>query len=153
MPAPSRCPVTSLSVAKDVVGAYARRGTLNNWKNTVGTLANDHRLLRFYTTAALAGALLHIGGFESGCFHLFGLSSMGKTTCLRMAASVWGSGADGGDVRTWRSLTGSRPLLPARTTPVSRSTKWDRPMGASWVKRCIWPLAASANSECAVMQV
>ena len=28
---------------------------------------------------------------------------MGKTTCLRMAASVWGSGADGGDVRTWRS--------------------------------------------------
>ena len=103
MPAPSRCPVTSLSVAKDVVGAYARRGTLNNWKNTVGTLANDHRLLRFYTTAALAGALLHIGGFESGCFHLFGLSSMGKTTCLRMAASVWGSGADGGYVRTWRS--------------------------------------------------
>ena len=90
-------------LAKDVVGAYARRGTLDDWKNTVGTLANDHRLLRFYTTAALAGALLHIGGFESGCFHLFGLSSMGKTTCLRIAASVWGSGADGGYVRTWRS--------------------------------------------------
>jgi putative DNA primase/helicase len=90
-------------LAKDVVGAYARRGTLDDWKKTVGALANDHRLFRFYTTAALAGALLHVGGFESGCFHLFGLSSMGKTTCLRMAASVWGSGADGGYVRTWRS--------------------------------------------------
>ena len=90
-------------LAKDVVGPYGRRATLDDWKNTVGTLASDHRLLRFYTTAALAGALLHIGGFESGCFHLFGLSSMGKTTCLRMAASVWGSGADGGYIRTWRS--------------------------------------------------
>ena len=51
----------------------------------------------------LPGRYFNIGGFESGCFHLYGLSSMGKTTCLRTAASVWGSGADGGYVRTWRS--------------------------------------------------
>jgi hypothetical protein len=44
--------------------------------------------------------LLDIGGFESGCFHFFGKSSEGKTTCLRVGASVWGSGADGGYVRT-----------------------------------------------------
>ena len=59
--------------------------------------------LRFSIATALAGTLLHIGGFESGCFHLYGKSSEGKTTCLRMAGSVWGSGADGGYVRTWRS--------------------------------------------------
>ena len=51
----------------------------------------------------LPGRCFDLGGFESGCFHLYGKSSEGKTTCLRMAASVWGSGADGGYVRTWRS--------------------------------------------------
>jgi putative DNA primase/helicase len=59
--------------------------------------------LRFSIAAALAGTLLAIGGFESGCVHLYEKSSEGKTTSLRMAASVWGSGADGGYVRTWRS--------------------------------------------------
>jgi hypothetical protein len=90
-------------LAKDAAGAYGQRGTLEEWKECVGTLASEHRLLRFSISTALAGTLLYVGGFESGCFHLYGRSSEGKTTCLRMAASVWGSGADGGYVRTWRS--------------------------------------------------
>jgi uncharacterized protein (DUF927 family) len=90
-------------LAKEAVGAYGQRGTLDDWKDSVGVLAEGHRLLRFWIAAALAGPLLYIGGFESGCFHIFGRSSEGKTTCQRMAASVWGSGADGGYVRTWRS--------------------------------------------------
>jgi uncharacterized protein (DUF927 family) len=90
-------------LAKDVAGPYCQSGTLEDWKNTVGVLAADHRFLRFSISTALAGTLLHLGGFDSGCFHLHGKSSEGKTTCLRMAGSVSGSGADGGYVRTWRS--------------------------------------------------
>jgi uncharacterized protein (DUF927 family) len=92
-------------LAKDAAGAYDQRGTLEDWKEGVGELAGGHRLLRFSIATALAGTLLYIGGFESGCFHLFGRSSEGKTTCLRAAASVWGSGADGGYVRTWRTTS------------------------------------------------
>ena len=90
-------------LAKEVVGPYRQCGTLQDWTATVGALAAGHRLLRFSIATALAGTLLDIGGFESGCFHFFGKSSEGKTTCLRVAASVWGSGADGGYVRTWRA--------------------------------------------------
>jgi uncharacterized protein (DUF927 family) len=90
-------------LAKEAAGAYGQRGTLDDWKESVGALAGGHRLLRLSIATALAGTLLSIGGFESGCFHLYGRSSEGKTTCLRMAGSVWGSGADGGFVRTWRS--------------------------------------------------
>ncbi|HEY1783715.1 MAG TPA: DUF927 domain-containing protein [Roseiarcus sp.] len=91
-------------LAKAAVGPYRQCGTLQDWTATVGALAAGHRLLRFSIATALAGALLDLGGFESGCFHFFGKSSEGKTTCLRMAASVWGSGADGGYVRTWRTI-------------------------------------------------
>jgi putative DNA primase/helicase len=89
-------------LAKDAIGPYAQTGTLESWKSRVGALAQDHRFLPFSIATALAGTLLYIGGFESGCFHLYEKSSEGKTTSLRMAASVWGSGADGGYVRTWR---------------------------------------------------
>ena len=90
-------------LAKDAIGPYGQCGALENWRDGVGALAKDHRFLRFSIATALAGTLLYIGGFESGCFHLYEKSSEGKTTCLRTAASVWGSGADGGYVRTWRS--------------------------------------------------
>jgi uncharacterized protein (DUF927 family) len=84
-------------------GPYARRGTLEDWQGGVGKLASDHCLLRLSVAVAFAGTLLDLGGFESGVFHLHGRSSEGKTTCLRAAASVWGSGADGAYVRTWRA--------------------------------------------------
>ena len=90
-------------LARDVAGPYCQSGTLDDWKNSVGVLAAEHRLLRFSISTALAGTLLHLGSFESGCFHIHGRSSEGKTTCLRMAASVWGSGANNGYVRTWRA--------------------------------------------------
>ena len=92
-------------LAKEAVGPYSQSGSLKDWIDSVGVLAGSHRFLRFSIATALAGTLLYVGGFEGGCFHLYGRSSEGKTTCLRMAGSVWGSGADGGYVRTWRSTT------------------------------------------------
>jgi Domain of unknown function (DUF927)/Toprim domain len=136
-------------LAKDAVGPYGQCGTLEAWKDGVGALAKDHRFLRFSIATALAGTLLYIGGFESGCFHLCGKSSEGKTTCLRMAASV---GARAPTAAMFahgaRPPTALRRRSRARTTPVSRSTKSGRPMGANWAKRSIWRPAASGSSEC-----
>jgi uncharacterized protein (DUF927 family) len=43
-------------------------------------------------SAAFAGPLLNLIDAESGGFHLRGASSIGKTTALVLAGSVWGGG-------------------------------------------------------------
>jgi Domain of unknown function (DUF927)/Toprim domain len=58
-------------------GFYAKRGSLDDWRESVGALAHKHRLLRFSIATALCGCLLRIGGYESGCTHLYGRSSEG----------------------------------------------------------------------------
>jgi uncharacterized protein (DUF927 family) len=90
-------------LANEAGAPYERCGTLDDWRTAVATPAGDHRMLRFSIATALAGPLLLLGEFESGLFHLHGFSSEGKTTCLRTGASVWGSGADGAYLRTWRA--------------------------------------------------
>jgi uncharacterized protein (DUF927 family) len=92
-------------LARGVAGPYERRGTLEDWQAGVGKLVAEHCLPRFAVAVGFAGALLYLGGFESGAFHFYGQSSEGKTTCVRCAASVWGSGADGGYMRTWRATS------------------------------------------------
>jgi uncharacterized protein (DUF927 family) len=89
--------------AQETSSPYGRRGTLDDWRNEVAAPAGEYRMLRFSISTALAGTLLLLGGFESGLFHLHGYSSEGKTTCLRVGSSVWGSGADGCYMRTWRA--------------------------------------------------
>ena len=75
---------------------YARSGTIEDWRDTVGVLAQDQTLLMFAISAALAGVLLKLTGTDGGGFHLYGPSSKGKTTALRLAASVWGPGSTQG---------------------------------------------------------
>ena len=88
---------------QDVGAPYARRGTVEEWRNAIAKPAGDHLMARFVISTGLSGTLLYLGGFESGITHLKGDSSIGKTTLLKMAASTWGSGADNGFVRKWRS--------------------------------------------------
>jgi uncharacterized protein (DUF927 family) len=90
-------------LAKNMGAPYSQRGTLADWRNAIAIPAGNHLMMRFCLSTALAGPLLWLGGYESGIFHLFGQSSIGKTTLLRVAASVWGSGADNGYVRVWRA--------------------------------------------------
>ena len=88
---------------QDVGAPYARRGTVEEWRNAIAKPAGDHLMARFVISTGLSGTLLYLGGFESGITHLKGDSSIGKTTLLKMAASTWGSGADNGFVRSGRS--------------------------------------------------
>jgi len=81
---------------------YGISGTLEEWKEKVALLAVGNKWLLFSLSVALTGPLLeplNLVGF--GC-HLYGDSSMGKTTLLRFAISVWGEPRY---LKTWRTTS------------------------------------------------
>ena len=57
----------------------------------VASLAPGNHVLTFAICAAFAGPLLEPTGLDGSGIHLRGQSSLGKTTALHVAASVWGS--------------------------------------------------------------
>jgi putative DNA primase/helicase len=72
-------------------GRFERRGTLAQWQDRIGRYCVGNSRLTFAASAAFAGPLLvWAAGTDPGGFHLVGDSSCGKTTALRVAASVWG---------------------------------------------------------------
>jgi putative DNA primase/helicase len=68
----------------------SRSGTVEDWRQHVGLPAVGNSRLVFAISVAFAGPLMELAGDDSGGFHLRGSSSSGKTTALRIAASVWG---------------------------------------------------------------
>jgi uncharacterized protein (DUF927 family) len=70
--------------------ALLQAGTLEGWRDTVAKLAAGNSRLVFALSVAFAAALAELAGEASGGFHLRGASSTGKSTALRLAASVWG---------------------------------------------------------------
>ena len=70
---------------------FEQAGDLAGWREEVAEPSGEHHRLIFAISCAFAGPLMHLAGVESGGFHLVGGSSSGKTTALRMAATVWGS--------------------------------------------------------------
>jgi len=60
------------------------------WRERIGALCAGNSRLVFAVACAFAGPLLRPASMESGGFHLRGDSSSGKTTALRLAASVNG---------------------------------------------------------------
>ena len=59
-------------------------------RRSVAAPAAGNSRLVFALCCAFAGPLLRLAGMESGGIHLRGNSSQGKTTALKVAASVWG---------------------------------------------------------------
>ena len=84
-----------------MAGLYQTAGTLEEWQEMAALCAGNTRFA-FALCAAFAGPLLRLAGLEGGGFSFEGASSSGKTTCLQVAASVWGSPAH---VRTWRATS------------------------------------------------
>ncbi|MEY8874990.1 MAG: DUF927 domain-containing protein, partial [Leptothrix sp. (in: b-proteobacteria)] len=74
-----------------VEDTFTQRGSLQQWQERIGRHCVGNSRLTFSASAAFAGPVLAwVGGMESGGFHFRGDSSCGKTTALRVAASVWG---------------------------------------------------------------
>jgi uncharacterized protein (DUF927 family) len=69
-----------------------RQGTIEGWQNSIGKLAHNNNLLMLSTATALAAPLFSVFSEEGCCFHFSGSSSIGKTTALYVASSVWGMG-------------------------------------------------------------
>ena len=84
--------------------AFKVFGTLREWRREVAAFCVSNSRLSFVVSAAFAAPLLYPTDGESGGFNLVGQSSLGKTTALRVAGSVWGgSNAPAGYLRQWRA--------------------------------------------------
>lgn len=83
--------------------AYRTSGTLEGWRNEIAGLAAGNSRLVLALSAAFAAPLVGPLELEGGGFHVRGASSIGKTTLLRIAGSVWGGGGLEGFVRRWRA--------------------------------------------------
>lgn len=89
-------------------------GTLEGWKDQIGSWAFGNSRLMLALCASFAAPLLEIAGHESGGFNFTGQSSTGKTTALVAAGSVWGKGSSsGGYVQNWRATSNGLEGLAA----------------------------------------
>lgn len=91
--------------------AYSVAGSVEEWRNSVGRLAAGNSRLVFALSVAFAGALADVVGEDSGGFHFRGASSSGKTTALKVAASVWGDPS--AYPRLWRATANGLEGLAA----------------------------------------
>jgi putative DNA primase/helicase len=79
---------------------FSVEGTADQWRDRVGVLCAGNSRLVFAVACAFAGPLMRpAGAFTSGV-HIFGETSTGKTTALKVAASVNG-GPD--SLQYWRT--------------------------------------------------
>jgi putative DNA primase/helicase len=90
---------------------FTQRGTAGQWRQHVGALCVGNSRLAFAVACAFAGPLLRVAGVESGGFHLRGGSSTGKTTALKVAASVNG-GAN--YLQRWRTTDNALEAIAAQ---------------------------------------
>lgn len=65
-------------------------GNANEWKDNVAIIALNSSRVMLATCCGFSGPLLNLLGIEGGGFHLWGKSSMGKSSCGYILASVAG---------------------------------------------------------------
>lgn len=87
------------------------KGDLLDWQNKVSSYCVGNSLLGFAISAAFVGPLLHLLDEENGGFHFRGQSSIGKTTLLKIASSVYGSKKM---IQTWRATTNGLEAIAAQ---------------------------------------
>lgn len=90
---------------------FTTRGSVKGWRQEVAALCRGNSRLLFTVSIAFAAPLLYLTGSEGGGFHLRGNSSDGKTTALRVAASVCG-GRD--FMQSWRATDNAQETMAAQ---------------------------------------
>lgn len=74
---------------------FSKRGSLAQWQKDLARLCMGNSRAAFAVATAFAGPLLAwASGTTGGGFHFTGQTSIGKTTCFLLAASVWGKGTE-----------------------------------------------------------
>lgn len=90
--------------------AFTSSGSLSQWRMQIAQLCQGNSRLILAVSTAFAGLLLKPSGMESGGLHLVGESSTGKTTALKVAASVFGNPSF---LQRWRATTNGIEALAA----------------------------------------
>ena len=103
--------ITVFQSAHAIEPAASVAGTLTDWRDSVARLAAGNSRMVFAISAAFAGVLAELLGEDGGGFHLRGASSSGKSTALKLAASVWGSPKR--YMRLWRTTANGLEGLAA----------------------------------------
>lgn len=67
-----------------------KKGSSKEWKRTVGAVCRGNHLHTFAILVSLTAPALKILNEEGGFFHYVGSTSIGKSTILYVAKSVWG---------------------------------------------------------------
>ncbi len=73
-----------------IENTFRSKGDASQWRERIGTLCVGNSRMVFGVSCAFAAPLLRPAGMESGGIHFNGDSSSGKTTILKLAASVNG---------------------------------------------------------------
>jgi putative DNA primase/helicase len=97
----------------DALPPLNHAGSLADWQHEVAAHAAGNSRLMLALGAAFAAPLLGLVGAEGGGFHLRGPSSIGKSTALQVAGSVWGGGGLRGWVRSWRATDNALEAVAA----------------------------------------
>lgn len=91
----------------------AQAGTLAEWQENVGALAVGNSRLGLGLCVAFAAPVMGMVGHEGGGFHLQGPSSIGKSSALKVAASVLYGGGLRGGLGSWRATDNSLEAVAA----------------------------------------
>jgi putative DNA primase/helicase len=91
----------------------AQAGTLEDWQANIGALAIGNTRLGLSLGVAFAAPLMGVVGLEGGGFHLQGASSIGKSSALKVAASVFYGGRLRDGLGSWRSTDNSLEAVAA----------------------------------------
>lgn len=89
----------------------SQKGSVEQWRDNVAKHCSGNDLLLFAISAAFAGPMLEQLGMESFGFHFVGDSSMGKSTLLKISATVFGSPSD--YLKTWRATDNALESIAA----------------------------------------
>jgi len=98
-----------LSAGKPLNQAAVSR-TLQDWQQQIARYCVGNHRLAFSVSVAFAAPLLALTGAQSGGFHFFGDSRSGKSTTLKVAASVYG-GPD--YIKQWRATDNALESIAA----------------------------------------
>lgn len=96
--------------AERVAGSQSSAGTAELWKKRLAGYCSGNSRLLLSVSMAFAAVLLPFSALESGGLHLIAISSVGKTTAARAAASVCG-GPD--YMQRWRATINGLEAIAA----------------------------------------
>lgn len=82
---------------------FQTKGTAAEWRQNIARLCVGNSRLVFAVSTAFASCLLTPLSENGGGFHFRGASSLGKSTALLVAGSVWGGDDRRGFLNTWRT--------------------------------------------------